>query len=471
MNVALWTRGAAAGWLVASVVGAGLAASIVLAPARTSTVVLASSAGAVLVHLVGLRLAAWLVFAATIALREPLSVDVLGTKTLYANDVILLGLFVSTLHDHGLARISREAPAFRVGVALLVPSLMGLYGADLPVWAANYSLGIAAQVAIFYVGWHIVRDGRIARWTLVAFLAGMIPAALYGIYESKLPVTAFQEDQFGRMPPVTWDAAGEPHYRVRSTFDHQLRFALALSTAAALALGSALRARSASGRIVLVLAAILYVYCNQFTYSIGGLIGTLAGLFALALSIRGRWTLVGVPLALAGYVAITGETFFHRIDQMLAGETTTAMARWIGYTQTFQILRDHPLLGVGWGNIRSAFRGEYQISTDEVVGAAAENYFLQYAVALGLVGLALTIALCVRYFRCMATKPSGPLASEWPRTPLIVGGTAFWVQVQTFASSDYTTGYILWMLLALAERMRVAHRSATAPIGSGAKGP
>jgi hypothetical protein len=98
------------------------------------------------------------------------------------------------------------------------------------------------------------------------------------------------------------------------------------------------------------------------------------------------------------------------------------------------------------------------VSRDEAVGSAAENYFIQYAVALGLVGLVLTVALCVRYFRSAGTRPSPAAggAEEWPRTALLVGGAAFWMQVQTFASSDYTTGYILWTLLVVAERMRVA---------------
>ena len=448
------------GWALALLVGAAIALLVARAPMPTTVVVLALAAGAVLVREVGPRMAGWLVFVATISLREPLSVDLVGTKTLYLNDVILLLLFGSIALEAGVRTLWRENPAFRIGGFLVAASLLGLYGADLPLWAANYALGIAAQVAIFYVGWHVLREPRHARWTLLAFLAGMIPAVIVGIHQSGLPVG---DVSFGHVPALAWDASGVPHVRIRSTYDHPLRFSLALSAATGMALGLMFAVRRPSRRLAFLLLAGLIVYCNQYTYSIGGLAGTAVALLVTALLLRRTWTLVALPTVLALWLFAAGNTLVHRFEQILLGENTSAMARWIGYTQAYQVLRDHPLFGVGWGNVKSAFTGDYLVSRDDVVGFTAENYFLQYAVALGLLGLGLTIALCVRFFRSVRTPPpaSLPVADRWPQAAILIAGAAAWAQAQTFASSDYTTGYILWLILVLAERMRASYAAAT----------
>lgn len=454
------------GWALALVIAAGLSGLVAYAPLPTSLGVLAAATGAVLVRGVGLRLAAWLIFIATIPLRPPLSIDVLGTRTLFLNDVVLLGLFAATLYERGIRDIWRASWTFRLGVLLFVLSMLGLYSASRFAWGANFALCMAAQVSIYYVGWYLVRDGRVARWTLLAFVAGMIPAAIYGIYQSTLPLNAFSQDEMGYIPPLAWDSAGQPHVRINATFDHQLRCALALSAATALALGLALQTRSAR-RALLVGLATLFAYCNQFTYSVGGLIGTATTVLALALVAKRSWTLVALPVALLGWLIATGGTLMHRATQMAGGSQSTLIARLLSYQQSFQVLRDHPLLGIGWGNIRTAFEGEYRLARSENVVYSPENYFLQYAVALGLVGLAVTLTICVRFVRSVLTKPPDtPEGREWPRAALIVGGATCWVQVQTFAAGDYTSAYLLWFLIVLAERMQIAARESRTDVAA-----
>lgn len=446
------------GWALALLIAAGLSGLVAYAPLPTSLAVLAAATSLVLVRGVGLRLAAWLLFVATIPLRGPLSVDVVGTRTLFFNDVILLGLFASMLYEKGLGELWRVSWTFRLGVLLFLLTVLGLYDATRFAWGANFALCMAAQASIYYVGWYIVRDGRIARWTLLAFVVGMIPAAVFGVYQSTLPINAFDRDERGFVPPLAWDSAGQPHVRIFATFDQQLRCALALSTATGLALGLALRAR-AGLRVLLVGLAALFAYCNQFTYSVGGLIGTATAVFTFALVAQRSWTLAALPIAVLAWLIATGGTLLHRVSMMASGSQSTLIARLISYQQSLQVLLDHPLFGIGWGNIRTAFEGEYRLARGENVVYSPENYFLQYAVALGLVGLVVTITICVRFVRSLRVKPPNtPEGSEWPRAALIVGGATCWVQVQTFAAGDYTSAYLLWILIVLAERMRAAAR-------------
>jgi O-antigen ligase len=116
------------------------------------------------------------------------------------------------------------------------------------------------------------------------------------------------------------------------------------------------------------------------------------------------------------------------------------------------VLRDHPIFGVGWGSIRTVLEHDYRVTRDTVVAFTAENYFLERALALGLVGMALTIALCVHFFRNARARPR----DAWPRAALLAGGAAFYVQAQVIPAADPESRYILWTMFAIAERMRQA---------------
>ena len=162
-----------------------------------------------------------------------------------------------------------------------------------------------------------------------------------------------------------------------------------------------------------------------------------------------------VPVAALAWLLAAPATFVHRIDRILAGEHTSLMIRIVGYTQALQILRDNPVFGVGWGNV-----GEERTHGFGGEPRAAENYFLQNGMALGGVGLIGVIVVCFLYFRYALTRPppGWPAREEWPRAALLVAGAAFYVQVQAQPAADPVSGYILWTLLPIAERMRMAYR-------------
>jgi O-antigen ligase len=181
-----------------------------------------------------------------------------------------------------------------------------------------------------------------------------------------------------------------------------------------------------------------------------------------------------VPVALIVWVTLAPHVFLLRIESSLSGKNPTTAARLITYQQTFRLLQDHPILGVGWGSIRTALEEEYRVTLDKSVAFTAENYFLERAVALGLVGLVLTIAVCVLFFRNAASRAS-PDPDPWPRAALLTAGVAFYVQAQVIPAEDVPSRYILWVMCAVAERMRLSARAqeigSASPSGDDVRGP
>lgn len=446
------------GWLVGVSAGVGLAFAAAFLPAQAAFFVLALASAAALVHQLGLRMGMWCLFVATIPLRVPLSVDVVGTTTVFANDLLLLFLVASYLWEHGVGEIVRRSPTFRIGSVLAALAIGGLYTATRLFWGIAFAVHECGQLASFYVAWHTVRSGRHARYTLLAFVIGLLPAVAVGLRQSTMPVREFQVRE-GFVPAIAWDEAGDPHARVFSTFEHPLHFSHALSIAAGLGAGL-LAGTAASGRFLLVMAVGAIAYCNQFTYSIGGILGTVGGLVTALLVMRRRWLAALLPMALVLYVLLAPEAFLVRIENTLSGKNPTSAARLITYQQTIDVLRDHPLLGVGWGSIRTALEHDYRLTREGTVAFTAENYFLERALATGLVGLILTIVLCVLFFRNGRSRaPADPV--PWPRGALLAGGVAFYVQAQVIPAADVPSQYILWALLAMAERMRIAARESS----------
>ena len=449
-------------WIAGVTAAVGLAFAAAYAPGTSAFVVLAVASASALVWRLGFRLGMWCLFLATIPIREPLSVDLVGTTTLYLNDVLLLGLTLTCFLENGLRGILRGSATFRIGLGLAALALGGLYTATRLKWGINFVLLELSQVAAFYVAWHRVRDGRSARYTLAAFVFGMLPAVAVGLYQTTLPLSYFRQ-LVGSIPAIAWDEAGNPNVRIFSTFNHPLLFSHALSMA--VGLGAGLLSGASPGAGLLLAAAVGSIaYCNQYTYSIGGLLGTAAAFLAAVFASRHRWLLFLLPVGFVAAAAVAPRVFLLRAESSFSGTNPTVAARLVTYYQSFQVIRDHPLLGVGWGSMRTALEHDYRVTRSKLVAFTSENYFLERAVATGLVGLGLTLALCVLFFRNARSRaPGDPL--PWPRVALLAGGVAFYVQAQFIPAADPASRYVLWTLFAVAERMRIAATRSHAPTG------
>ena len=441
------------------IAGGGLAAAVAWSPVTAALVVLSGAALTILTRVAGWRDALWYLFLLTLALREPLSVDVVGERTIYFSDLLLAFLTIIVFYEHGFREIWRQSFVWRLGMVLLFLTALNFYSTVLLFWEIAHTANTILQILTFYVAWHLIRTGEQARRALFAVVLGIIPAALVGFYQSTLTLAEFHTATWS-VPAVAWDSEGVPKIRAFSTFDHPLKFAFALSVGFSLALGLVWRARSAGVVAVVVGCAALFLSANQFTYSMGGVVGSLVGLAVAVILWRPQLVLVAVPAFLVLWVVAAPEPLQRRVVGVLTGEHTSFGARAISYVQAVNIIRENPVLGVGWGGMREQFQNKHRISRHRAVAFTSENYFLERTAVFGFGGLAVVLLAMFRFFRnARARPPDGASPGRWPREALLIAGAAYYVQAQTQPTADPTGRYLLWLLFAVAERMHIAFTS------------
>ncbi|MBD3349291.1 MAG: hypothetical protein GF400_08880 [Candidatus Eisenbacteria bacterium] len=446
-------------WIPIALALVALTVAVALRPLESAAFVLLVAATVVLVLRFGLRLGLWYALVGSIPLRQALAVDVAGTITLFYGDVLLYALAVLVLYERGLTRILKRSVTFRLGIVVLGLSVIGLYTATRVMWGAASVYRIVCQLTFFYLAYQLVRDGRTATRTLAAIVLGLAPAAAYGLYQAFLPVDA-QLPKWGNKM-IAYGLGDSPHIRIFSTFNHALRFSHYLTVGFGLALGLLASRLSRRARTVTTATGLLSAVTNLFTYSAAGLVGMFgAGVATAVVFRRRRVVLLAVPVALVVLFFASPAALVRKFENVVTGDAMTVAARMITYRQAVQVVRDHPFLGVGWGSIRTALEGRYRVTRAREVAFTAENYFLQRGLAMGVPGLLLSLAVCVLFFRNVVRSRARAEAAGWPRAALLIGGTAFYLQAQSFPAAEPASNYLLWILLAVAERMSVSKTDA-----------
>jgi O-antigen ligase len=448
-------------WLVLAIAVVAVALGAAFAPFAVSLLVGGAAIACLLAWRFGPLDGAWYLILLALPLKEPLSFDIAGTVSVYPIDFLAVALLAVVLRRRGFAWFVRESVSLRIIGAITLLSLVGLYSASNVFWGVASVYRIAMQLVVFALAMSIVRTADDARRALVAVAASLLVPALYGFYQASLPYGSPVPD-WGYQT-TAYDLRGAPFLRVFSTMDHPLHFSHYMSIALGLSLGLAAGARSTARRAALLGLAGLSVAANLFTYAASGLVGIVASLVAVVTVLRSRRLVVALVLAFAVLVVLAPPPLVAKIERLFTGDAATTAARVVTYEQSFMILRDHPLFGVGWGGVQSAMQGEYRITRADPVAYTAENYFLQRAVALGLVGLSLYVGLLVRFFgdvRFLLRRRASDPDRAWIGTALLTGGVAFIVQAQLIPAANVSTNSVLWLFFAIAETLR---RSASGP--------
>lgn len=438
-------------WPLVAAALAGLAAAVASAPLATALAVSSAALIALLVWRFGGTEGLWYLFLAAIPFREPLSIDIHGTISLFFGDLLLLVLVVSVAYRSGVSDLWRRSLFFKIGTAIVALSAVGLFTATRFFWGVAMIYRLVGQLAVFYVASHVIRSPREAVRSLLAVLLGLVPAIGYGLHQASLPFETELPDWASKM--TAWSAGGQRHIRVFSTFDHTLHFSHYLSLALGIGLGLA-ASRLAKGLRLLSLAiGAGAAYVGFFTYSLGGVLGVLAGATTVLVMRLRRAAFVVVPLVFGALLVLSPAALVTKVDRVLTGETAATAERLITGGQAVAILRDHPITGVGWGRIRTSLEHEYRVARGTAIAYTAENYFLQRGMALGFPGLLLYVFLFVWFARCALRARGDTPEAPWPRLAVIAGGAAFYMQAQAIPGTQATANYVLWFLFALAERM------------------
>lgn len=461
-------------WIVLGIAIVAVALGAAFAPFAVSLLVGGAAIACFLVWRFGPFHGAWYLVLLTLPLKEPLSFDIAGTVSVYPIDVLAIALLAVAVRKRGLSSFLRESVSLRIIGAITLLSLVGLYSASNVFWGVASVYRIVMQLVVFALATSIVRAPKDARRALVAVAASLLVPALYGFYQASLPYGAPIPD-WG-YETTAYDLRGAPSLRIFSTMDHPLHFSHYMSIAFGLSLGLAAGARSAGRRAVLLGLAGLGAAANLLTYAASGLVGILASLVAVVVVLRSRRLVAAFVAVIVALVLLAPPPLVAKVERLFTGDAATTAARLVTYEQSLMILHDHPLIGVGWGGVKSAMQGEYRVTRADPVAFTAENYFLQRAVALGLIGLSLYVALLVRFFRDVRLLRRGDGADApdraWIGTALLTGGVAFFVQAQLIPAASVSTNSVLWLFYAIAETLRRSPDGpAAAPLArAGARG-
>jgi O-antigen ligase len=159
------------------------------------------------------------------------------------------------------------------------------------------------------------------------------------------------------------------------------------------------------------------------TLTRGAWIGFVAGATALALWLRRTSVLVAIgAVLLASLMLLPAGPLEHRIRSLADPSDPTMRERLFMWQSGIQIVRDHPLTGIGPGQVKAVFPRYAQPEALRKTTSHVHNTPLQITAERGLLGLAAWLWLWVAFFLRVGRllRVLGPKAARERR--LIVGG-------------------------------------------------
>ncbi len=426
----------------AVVVGAGAAALALGSTAAFAPryAILALLAGAFAVLVVG-RLSLGVAIFAVLTFPEHLP-GALGIGATLAKPVgaLLLLAWAGLLaaRPSSTRNLVRDSPPifWTIVAFLLLAATSVLWAAD-PA-QAQYALSRLVQVALLLVVAYTAASSCNGFRTIVwGFLAGSAVTATYSV------------------------ASGVhgPNGRLAALFDPNY-FAAALIPAIIVAVFLAATPRRRSVRLLAACVVAIDLTAFVLTQSRGGVVGLAAAIVAaVAAAGRARPRLLVVLLALVavgiGYYTVDPPSHFAgTLSAGFAGASSGRSDEWrIG----LRMVGGHPVAGVGLGNF-STNEPSYAVQTLDLSYVrlvvtdrlAAHNSYLEVAAELGLVGLALFLAIVLLPVR-LAARALGALGRaehplEFHARGLVAGAVGMLV-AYVFLSAQYEKQ--LWLVLAL----------------------
>jgi O-antigen ligase len=333
-----------------------------------------------------------------------------------ALDSILLGLLLAcwliSAGYHEKWRLIRGNPVVWLALALFALLIAGLlYGDRNPGDGLRY-LGKYKELLLIALLIPCFQDERTRRRGLLAFALALVLTLLfsYVIDIGLLPEYFFMS----RLKPDT------PHPLNPVTFKLSITHNILMAIAAFMFAQMARHASATGIRILWGILSMLAVF--NVLFMVQGRTGYLILSLLLVYFFFDIWKWKGLALAaMFGTLLFAGaylgsDTFHSRItkaanefsqwhpDQTAAvGDSVGLRMEW--YKNSLEIIRDHPVFGVGTGGFPKAYAEKVK-GTDMLVPANPHNEYLLIATQIGLPGLTLLLYLFYRQWRLAKMLPS-----------------------------------------------------------------
>lgn len=239
-----------------------------------------------------------------------------------------------------------------------------------------------------------------------------------------------------------------PRYSAGGFFFHRLRYAhgaiAVLGPALAVLGGSRVVWRRVLAGVV-ALALVLAPYMAYARAALGAALGV-CGL-ALLLLLRGAPRRLGLAAAAVLVVAVSAssawrERFGRAVENLFAGERTLAMS--VGW----RLIREHPLVGVGFGNHRpAAMATSAETGINDFLAHDSHNLWLTTWAETGLVGLVLLAAVHVLLARALLRRHrAGSVAATGALLSFVGFHVLSLVHFLPFHSSVHLSFALVWGL-------------------------
>ena len=249
---------------------------------------------------------------------------------------------------------------------------------------------VIAEPAVLYL---ILRTMKLTRRELWLFADALIAAGVavagYGLYQFIFNVNVIIAEQGAR--------------RLASVYGSPNNAAIFMGVCIGLLLAVVLMGKGRTRRIAYLLAGAVIVPAAVLTQSAGYLLlGLPASVIAVLLLWRGRSALPLIAgLALVGALALIPLSQlprFARLTDLSEGTTFIRLQLWQG---TLNLIREHPLTGVGPDQFIYQYRSRYILPTgwEEPNLAHAHNYVLDHWARLGVLGVGVAAGIQLTFWR------------------------------------------------------------------------
>jgi O-antigen ligase len=329
-----------------------------------------------------------------------------------ALDNVLLGLVMlgAVFSLGSIARVSLSHPVARAAIFLFAALTLAMFYGATPFKEALSTLGKYVDLLFVPIFILLLSTGNVRRRARYAFIAAMAVTLLlsYLVGLQILPVMSW-------MSPIA--EPGNPVvFHSHITQNNMMAFAVFLAMLESRDAATLAKRVAWGGFALLGTVNVLFMVQGRTGYLI---LMVLLGWFvwsslAHAMHRRGKvwgWKQglgIVLAIAMAGYLAYHTSARLHdRVAQVLAdyvawtpdhGKLTSTGQRLDFYSNTLQIVRGHPLAGVGTGGFPAAY-AQQTLGKDVMETNNPHNEYLMIAVQTGVVGFALLLYLFYTQWR------------------------------------------------------------------------
>jgi len=324
-------------------------------------------------------------------------------------------------------------------------------------WEARQAFVQFAKITVYYLLLLAILDTPQRLGGFLAFLAliclGMTALALLA-FHGWIQLPALEMVQQKQFDPATGMTINLPRLVSAGIFHDPNDLCLLLIVAITICLWGLGADAPLGRRIAWVILLAVFGYAVVLTHSRGGFLGLVAGFAVLGVS---RWGWRKTIVVFCGSIPILLEIGGRQTDLSLSGGT--GQNRLQLWSQGLALLRQSPLLGIGFGNYA------------EQVGYVGHNSFLHAYTELGFVGGTLflgafyyAIASLIALGRCRGCLVDAPMRRLQPLLLMLLGAYAAgaFALSRTYVAPTYL---VLGLAAAYFRVARFSGRSPLHPLG------